>query len=173
MTDIIQKDNPVLRKRAAEIETGELGGERISALAEQMSKVLAREHHGVALAAPQIGESLRMFIVSGTLFARRDNKGEIVEKHPDLVFINPRLTNTSKETAWVEEGCLSVEGLQGRVERALEATLEAYDATGKPFTLKGAGLLAQIFQHEIDHLNGVLYTDKAKDVYKLSEKTET
>jgi peptide deformylase len=170
MTDVIQKNHPVLRKKAVEVSATEFGSEKISALTKRMSHILAREPHGVALAAPQIGESLRMFIVSGLLFARRDDEGTVIEEHPDLVFINPQLISRSQEKEWVEEGCLSVEGFQGMVERSREATVEAYDERGKRFTLAGTGLLAQIFQHELDHLDGILYIDKACHLQKLSPR---
>lgn len=172
MTDVIQKDHPILRKKAAAVPLAELGSNRVAALAERMSRILAGAPHGVALAAPQVEESLRMFVVSGMLFARRNDQGEVVERHPDLVFINPELISLSEEKELVEEGCLSVEGLQGTVKRSREATIKAYDTGGKQFTLKGAGLLAQIFQHEIDHLNGILYTDKARDLHTLTDEQQ-
>ena len=81
-----------------------------------------------------------------------------------MTFINPELLKISKGKHWVEEGCLSVRYLYGKVERATKATIRAYGEDGKMFTRGGSGILAQIFQHEIDHLEGVLFTDKAKEI---------
>lgn len=125
-----------------------------------MSEALARESDGAALAAPQIGESLRIFIISGKLF---QTQGETTPP-ADLVFINPKITKQSQKKQKIEEGCLSVRWLYGPVSRAEKATIEAYDETGKKFTRSGSGLMAQIFQHEIDHLDGVLFIDKTKGV---------
>jgi len=81
-----------------------------------------------------------------------------------LVFINPKIFKLSREKDWVPEGCLSVRWLYGKTYRSKKATVEAYDKNGKKFKMGGSGLLAQIFQHETDHLNGILFTDHAKDI---------
>ncbi len=86
---------------------------------------------------------------------------------PDLVCINPTLIKLSKQKKKVPEGCLSVRWLYGNVLRAEKATVEAYDEHGKKFTRGGSGLLAQIFQHETDHLNGILFIDTAEDVEEM------
>ncbi|MFC1730761.1 peptide deformylase, partial [candidate division KSB1 bacterium] len=91
----------------------------------------------------------------------------------DLVYINPKIKKTSKKLSELEEGCLSVEGYSGTVTRSQQVTVEAYDEHGVKFTRGASGLLAQIFQHEIDHLNGVLYIDHARDIKKLETPEET
>jgi peptide deformylase len=85
----------------------------------------------------------------------------------DLVFINPQILKKSREQELMEEGCLSVRWLYGQVKRAKKVLVKAYDETGKPFTFGGSGLMAQIFQHEIDHLDGVLFIDKARGLKEM------
>ncbi|HJL55740.1 MAG TPA: peptide deformylase, partial [Candidatus Paceibacterota bacterium] len=119
-----------------------------------------------AIAAPQIGVPLRIFIVSGKLFDLGGNINEEVSSPlSDLVFINPEITKLSKENEEHEEGCLSVRGKYGTTKRAKKTTVRAFDENGKIFERGGSGLLAKIFQHEIDHLNGVLFIDKAENIH--------
>lgn len=156
--DIIQKDNPILRDVASEVDVTTLPNAELSQLVRDMSDALAAAKDGVAIAAPQIGVSLRVFVVAGTV---------VGENEPNKVFVNPRIVSASKETEVVGEGCLSVVGHYGSVPRATRATVEAYDENGTKFELGGSGLMAQIFQHEIDHLNGILYIDKAEEVHEV------
>ena len=118
-----------------------------------------------------IGYSLPIFIVSGKIFHKDFIKGEKeFKKTPkreipkDLVFINPKISKLSREKEWVPEGCLSVRWLYGKTFRSKKATIMAYDENGKKFQRGASGLLAQIFQHETDHLKGVLFIDHAKDI---------
>ena len=94
------------------------------------------------------------------------NDGDL-KKYEDMVFINPKILKLSKSTKMMDEGCLSVRYLYGKVKRSQKAMVEAYNENGKRFTKGGSGILAQIFQHEIDHLNGVLFIDTAVDVQDL------
>jgi peptide deformylase len=129
----------------------------------------------VAIAAPQIGESLRIFIVSGRAFDIEKGIYDENAKKPkseDLVCINPKIDRLSRDKADMDEGCLSVRYLYGKVKRSKKATVTAYNESGKKFTRGGSGLLAQIFQHETDHLDGVLFIDKAKDVVDLPPNLE-
>ena len=135
-----------------------------------MSQALKEQDDGVAIAAPQIGYALRIFVVSGKIFhkdfARFDKDTKIPEAEipKDLVFINPKISKLSRDKEWVPEGCLSVRWLYGKTYRSKKATITAYDENGKKFTRGASGLLAQIFQHETDHLNGILFIDHARDV---------
>ena len=86
----------------------------------------------------------------------------------DLIFINPKITKVSKTKQLLEEGCLSVRYVYGKVSRPEKVTIEAYDEDGKKFSRGFSGLLAQIVQHENDHLNGILFTDKAIDIQEIS-----
>lgn len=87
-----------------------------------------------------------------------------------MVFINPEITKLSRKKIWVPEGCLSVRWLYGETSRADKATIRAYDEHGKLFTRGGSGLMAQIFQHETDHLNGILFIDHARNVEKITKE---
>jgi len=175
MTEILQKDADVLREIAKPVEKEMFGTSKLKKIIDDMSKALASQSDGVALAAPQIGVSLRMFIVSGTVFELidPDNKhnetesGSETETKPDLVFINPSIVTLSQEKEIMEEGCLSVRPLYGNTKRSKKARVRAQDINGKAFELGGSGLLAQIFQHEYDHLDGILFIDHATDLHDM------
>jgi len=171
MVSIVQRDNPVLREHAADVPPADIPTPRIQKILRDMKAALHEQDDGVAIAAPQIGVPLRIFVVSGRAFDLEEDEEEEPTpretKHHDLVFINPTITRLSKKRRWLPEGCLSVRWLYGKVLRSEKTTVHAYDETGKPFTRGASGLLAQIFQHETDHLNGVLFTDKARDVEHL------
>jgi peptide deformylase len=176
------EENPALREIASAIPLEEIQGERIQTLISQMKKLLAKEDYGVAMAAPQVGESLQLFIVSGKALARNKRNApdepespapkKVFEKNiQDQVYINPTLTKMSRAKREKHEGCLSIRGKWGTVPRADKATIHAFDETGREFTRGASGFLAHIFQHEMDHLQGVLYIDKAADMYD-DEKNE-
>src|SRR3989344_7430853 len=160
-TEILQRDNKILRAKAQSIPEKDMGSKKIADIIKRMSQTLHVEEDGVALAAPQIGESLRLFIVSSDiLMVKKD-------KRPDLIFINPEIIKTSKNKKKVEEGCLSIRWLYGQVKRSEKVTIRAYDETGRQFERGASGLLAQIFQHEIDHLDGILFIDKAENLREI------
>ncbi len=173
MKRIVQKDTPVLREIAKEVLVEEIATPKIQRVLREMKDALDSQDDGVAIAAPQIGYGLRIFLVSGKVEAiMKKNEAERDENaptkvYPDQVYINPVIKKISKEKKWVEEGCLSVRYLYGQVQRSKKATVEAYDEYGKKFIKPGSGLLAQIFQHETDHLNGILFIDKAKNLEEL------
>lgn len=183
--NILQKEEKVLRQIAKNVPLEDIGTEKINKIISEMKEALDSQDDGVAIAAPQIGYSLRIFVVSRKveeiLAEAKESKlnknkpvNEEVETNPkininskDLVFINPVIKKLSKEKKSVEEGCLSVRYLYGQVKRSTKATVEAYDENGKKFQRGGTGLVAQIFQHEIDHLDGVLFIDKAQNVEEI------
>jgi len=171
MKEIVDRDNPILRGKAKAVPISDITKPKIQKIITEMRTALSTQDDGVAIAAPQIGEALQIFVISGkvlTLELNRHNKDKVIT--PDLVFINPKILKLSKKKMFMEEGCLSVRWLYGRVKRSTNATIEAYDETGKKFTRGSSGLLAQIFQHETDHLAGILFTDKAKDVVEIPPK---
>lgn len=155
MTTIVQEPAPVLRKKASLVPIEMIGTKEFTQIIERMKKALEREEDGVAIAAPQIGESLRIFVVS-----KRASK----KLEDDVVFINPEIIRIGKQKEELSEGCLSVRWKYGLVKRATTATVRAINIEGNEFVASGRGLLAQIFQHEIDHLEGVLFIDKARNV---------
>lgn len=172
MVTIRTKDDPVLREHAREVSVSKITTAEIKKVIRDMQVALAREDDGVAIAAPQIGVSLRIFVVSGKIFdpdfATEPPKIKKPSEWPkDLVFINPKIIKHSRERKKVPEGCLSVRWLYGDVSRYKNATVEAYDENGKKFTRGGGGILAQIFQHEIDHLDGILFIDTATNIEEL------
>lgn len=174
MQPIVQEGDPVLRRKAKPVPKKDISSPALLRLLARMSKALAATEHGVALAAPQIGQPLRIFIVSKKVLEREyEAQGEgIPETLSDLVFINPDIVRLSRKKAPMDEGCLSVKGLYGVVERHEKATVRALDRHGKPFTYHGSGLMAQIFQHETDHLDGILFIDKARSFHKPEEAPE-
>jgi peptide deformylase len=160
---IVQNGDAVLRQTAKTIPVEDIPTPRIQKLIADMKSALDPEKDGVALAAPQIGVALRIFIVSGLILAAADEKYTL----NDMVFINPEIIKTSREKEEVEEGCLSVRYLYGKINRAKKVTLQAYDERGHKIERGASGLLAQIFQHETDHLNGVLFIDRARNIQEI------
>jgi len=168
MVIIVGKENPILRKIAKPVLVKDVKSAKIKKIIRDMKTALDREEDGVAIAAPQIGENLRIFIVSPKVFdimKTTEDSPRGSKKH--IVCINPVILKLSKAKEDVEEGCLSVRYFYGNVARSKQAKIRALDENGKVFEMGGSGLLAQIFQHETDHLDGVLFTDKAKDLVDM------
>ena len=161
---VVQRDNPVLRKIAENVDFGKIDISKLNKIIADMKLALVSQDDGVAIAAPQIGVSMRIFVVSKKVF---EITGKKSTKNEDLVFINPTVLKLSKDKHFVEEGCLSVRWLYGLVQRSKKAIVEAHDEHGKKFKMGASGLLAQVFQHEIDHLDGVLFIDKAKNLEEI------
>jgi peptide deformylase len=162
MKKIVQMNNAVLRAKAQHIKPTDIGSEKIQNLILSMHQSLATQNDGVALAAPQIGESHRLFVVASFIFEEPD------QEH--LVYINPVIIRSSKKKKMLHEGCLSCRWKVGDVERSIESTVEAYDEHGNKFTESADGLLAHIFQHEIDHLHGILFVDKAENLRDMTQE---
>ena len=142
---IVVEGDPVLRKKSFEVTDF---GEKTQTLIDDMKQTLVKAE-GAGLAAPQVGVLRRIFIVD-----TNDGYYECV---------NPKITSQSGKQSG-DEGCLSVKGKYGRVTRPMKLTLKAQDRFGKPFTLKAEGFLARAICHEYDHLDGILYIDKAEDI---------
>lgn len=168
---IIQSGHPSLRKKSVPVAVKDITSPRIKDIVKRMKEHLAMQADGVAIAAPQIAENVRIFVISGKVFDERFKRGKGIPKgekptHPDQVYINPEFVKISKKALWLEEGCLSVRPIYGEVKRSTNATVKAYDEFGKKFERGGGGLLAHIFQHEIDHLDGILFIDKARNLHE-------
>lgn len=170
MKDIVQVGDRVLRDVAQEVPVSEIQSQRVQEVVKAMKEALDREPDGAALAAPQIGVSLRIFILARKVFGA-DSSHEAASKDPHLVFINPVIVKRSAKKAVVDEGCLSVRGKYGTVKRAKNVTLVAYDEYGEKFTRGAGGLLAQAFQHECEHLDGKLFFDNAEEVWNVDWHT--
>ncbi len=177
MTKIVQKDDPVLRKIAEEIPLKNIGDKRLNDLISEMRVALDKCVDGVALAAPQIGKSLRLFVISPKVFSvQRENEktgNKNQEENDKLVYINPVITKKSSKKNILDEGCLSVSLVFGKIKRHNKVTITAYDEIGTMFTRGASGLLAEIFQHETDHLNGILFIDSATGLIKIENKEVT
>jgi peptide deformylase len=162
-TKIVQREDPVLRQIAKEVPIKDIISAKIQKIISDMKKALASQDDGVAIAAPQIAVPLRIFVIAG----KANDIVKRTEGCPDEVYINPVITKISKDRKLVDEGCLSVRYLYGKTKRATRATIEAYNEKGEKFTRGASGLIAQIFQHETDHLNGILFIDHAKSIKDL------
>ena len=165
--NIVQAEEETLRLQAAAIPVKDIPSKHIQQIIADMKETLRPENLGVAIAAPQIGESIRLFIISGKVYAARMTPREKYdpEKHADSIFINPEITRIAQKQKLMHEGCLSLRGKWGMVPRSEKLTVRGYDEHGKPFSKNLSGLLAHIVQHEVDHLNGIIYTDNAAETY--------
>ncbi len=143
MTNIITLGDPLLRKRSVAVE--DINADLIK-LTQEMFGALAVAR-GVGLAAVQVGELVRVFVAH-------------VPKDSPRVFINPEILETSIEQVVMEEGCLSIPGVNADVTRSASVRVQAWNEKGRPFTLSADGLLARVIQHEIDHLDAVLFIDR-------------
>lgn len=166
MAEIVQDGDPVLRKIAQEVPKKDIGSSRLARIVADMKAALDKEEHGVAIAAPQIGVSLRIFVVSRKVFHESQVRMEEQVELPkdDLVFINPEFVRKSRRSHKTSEGCLSVRGIFGTTVRHDKASIKAYDEHGARFVWNGSGLMAQIFEHEMEHLDGTLFIDHATDL---------
>lgn len=167
MTDaIVQDGDPVLRAVAEPVAEHEFGTKELDALVARMLAVLDGEKDGVALAAPQIGVSRRIFVVR---YDRLYAPPEGVTPPPDTgVYINPEFVKASRRRVEMDEGCLSVRRIYGKTLRHERATVRARRPDGTVFERGGGGILAQVFQHETDHLDGILFIDHAVELIEIS-----
>jgi peptide deformylase len=155
---LVRLGDPVLRARACEVSAAELRSSEFQALIDDMIETM-RENSGAGLAAPQVGVSLRVAVAQVDKNPRYPTMGPI----PLSVWINPIVTVLSNAISVVMyEGCLSVPGLRGRVTRPAHIRLEAQDRTGARSTFEFQGAEAAVVQHELDHLDGVLFVDRAE-----------
>lgn len=158
---ITEQGESVLHTRADEVPVDEITSDEVNEDIAKMKLALSGEPDGVAIAAPQIGIGKRIFVVAGFVFG---------EQEESVAYINPVITKKSKKTELMDEGCLSVRYLYGNVARHLNVTIEAYNEEGEEITRGAGGLLAHIFQHEIDHLDGVLFVDKAESTKEMTDE---
>lgn len=162
---IIQPDNPLLRRPALRVNDF---GHQLQTLIDDMFDTLV-EARGAGLAGPQVGQSLRIIL------ARLPNDEEKREIYGDdagrlYVIANPKIIRRSDEMISGVEGCLSLPGLLGDVERHESVELAGQDREGKPIRLRASGWLARVFQHEVDHLDGILYIDIATEIWRPDEE---
>jgi len=172
MSTILQKGESVLSTIASEVSDAMFGTPEFATMISTMTSALNAEVDGVAIAAPQVGIPYRIFLVRYDRMLPPPLEGESFPV-PELgVYINPRIIRTSRRRKEMEEGCLSVRGVYGTTLRFERATVRAQDEHGKAFERGGGGVLAQAFQHEIDHLDGILFVDHAvnlRDAVQLED----
>jgi peptide deformylase len=149
------KEDKFLRKKTADFDFAAFTKKEITDLLQRMRRVM-RAANGIGLSANQIGLNLNLFVA------------EVPDAHANVKFyaiFNPLIEKMDGEILEFEEGCLSIPGKWGDVPRAEKVTLRGYDKNRKPIKIKAWGLLARVFQHETDHLNGRLFIDRAKRVH--------
>lgn len=176
MNDIVQDGAPVLRDIAKPLPEELFGSGKLTRIISDMEKALDAEIEGVALAGPQMDIPYRMFIVrkDRTLPAAQVPEGTPIPPPPPAevdVYINPEIVKTSRKRAKVDEGCLSVRGVYGTTKRHERVTIRARREDGTLFERGGGGIMAQIFEHEIDHLNGILFIDHAEHLIHIDHAT--
>jgi len=149
--EIVKEGHPALRRVAKRVTLKEIADPLFQQLIDDMFLTMY-EAPGVGLAAPQVGISKRLFVIDV-----RD------EEHEKAAVINPKIESTEEEIE-LTEGCLSVPGMVGEITRFRHMVVTGLDRNGEKLQLEGEGLFAQCLQHEIDHLNGVLYIDKVRNL---------
>lgn len=170
MKPIVQDGEPVLRGIAAHIPEEMFGSAELAEMIKDMAEALDKEQDGVAIAAPQIGIPYRIFLARYDRIATPPPEGAPALV-PDVgVYINPEILRASQRRLPMDEGCLSVRTVYGTTMRHDRATVRARAEDGSTFERGGGGILAQIFQHEIDHLNGILFIDHATDLREAKPK---
>src|SRR5687767_15047485 len=162
---VARMGHPVLRARAKPLDPAEIKSPRVQQLIDDMFETM-REYQGVGLAAPQVHESLRLF-VAGFPPAREEDE-EDDEHIPMLALINPEITPIGDTITEDWEGCLSIPDIRGRVPRARQIQVQGYDRRGKRIELRTSGFTARVIQHETDHLDGVLFFDRMRSFQSLT-----
>ena len=155
MKKILINPDERLRKKSRSITAQEMKQNKYDELIKEMVKIML-DKDGIGLAAPQINEHVRLIIVN--------------TQDGIVVFGNPEIVSRSWKKDNEEEGCLSVPGVTGLVKRNYEITVQAKKSTGEAFMLTAKGLFARVIQHEIDHLDGILFIDKAIKIYKKNHE---
>lgn len=172
-------ENPLLRAATKAVALSAIESPNIKKVIEKMSRALRNASDGIGIAAPQIGVSLKIFLASeealkiDTASEKKDIESKEEEKHWQYyVFINPKILKYSKKRKVSAEGCLSIPGLYGTVKRSEKVKIEAYNEHGKKFQMGVTGLFSRLLQHEVDHLNGILFIDKAEKITNIHNENK-
>lgn len=152
---VLTERDPSLREKSKKVSEDEIETAQMDKFVDDMSETML-EKDGIGLAAPQVGRNIRLIIVN--------------TKEGPLAMFNPEITKKSFGKCWEEEGCLSVPDTFGEVKRHKKVTCVYQNTGGDKMKLKAEGLLARIIQHEIDHLDGILFIDKARRIHKITNK---
>jgi peptide deformylase len=167
MAKLVPQNHAALHTISQEVTPEEFSDGTVAKIIKGMREAIktynVEGYSAVAIAAPQIGVAKRMFLI-------QDQNSERDDALPSIVAINPRITKSSRKTHEVGEGCLSVPDIYGVVMRHKNVNFEALDENGKSFERGAGGLLAQIIQHECDHLDGTLFIDRAEKTWTKDER---
>jgi peptide deformylase len=153
---VIKMDNPVLHQKAKRVKKID---DSIQKLIDNMIETMY-DIEGIGLAAPQVGVPLQVVVI------------QLPDEEDAITLINPEVVKISEETEMMTEGCLSLPGYNGEVKRSTSITVKARDRQGKPIRIKGEGLLAQVLQHETDHINGIVFVDHLESIDELRKNEE-
>ena len=164
---IARLGNPVLRQKAKPVTLSQMTSPGFHAFLQDLIQTM-HEYDGVGIAAPQVHVSLQAAIIE----ANRNPRYPKAPKIPQQVLINPKIKPVIKKQVLDWEGCLSVEGLRGRVPRWQAIQVTAFSAAGKKVRFKASGFLARVIQHECDHLQGKVFLDRMKDLSSLTYLSE-
>jgi peptide deformylase len=157
---VARMGHPVLRAKARPLEKGEIKGAATQKLIDDMIETMV-EYHGVGLAAPQVHAGVRVFV------AALDAGSDEQEPEP-IALINPEITVVGSDVVEDWEGCLSIPDIRGRVPRAREIAVRAFERTGSRIELRAQNFAARVLQHENDHLDGILFFDRMKSLDTLT-----
>lgn len=157
MLDIISIPTPSLKKRSREVSQEELQSSDIQELIKEMIPTMY-DDDGIGLAAPQVAQNLRICVIG------KEADKQLSE---DIVLVNPIWERNSRRTKWEIEGCLSVPNRFGKVKRYTDVTVSAWNEHGEPVEYRAKNFFARVIQHEVDHLDGILFIEKAKDIYEV------
>lgn len=160
--------HPVLRAPCRELSPEEIGSEPVRRLVRDMHETMI-EYGGVGIAAPQVHEPVRLALIE---FGEDSERYSVADGQPLQVLFNPRVTVLDDALSGYWEGCLSVPGLRGFVERPSKVQVDYLDDAGRPQRLVAEGFLATVCQHELDHLDGTLYVDRIRDPSRFAFEEE-
>lgn len=160
--NIVTDPNPILHRKSADLKPEEITTREMQVFIKDMIETMYAKD-GVGLAAVQVGKSIQLCVIAKAYIT-----ASIEAKH-DLCLINPQWTKMSMFKDWDEEGCLSVPGVYGKVKRYTKIKVQALTSKGEPLEFIAENFFARIIQHEVDHLNGVLFVEKAKDLHAIEK----
>lgn len=169
MLPIVKLPTASLRERSKEIDTAFLLTPETQQLIQDMIPTMYGDD-GIGLAAPQVGQNIRLCIVGkASIPKKHELRAVTADQNKDLILVNPVWKKMSRKMVWDTEGCLSVPKVFGKVQRQKYIAVKALDECGHQLQFTAENFFARVIQHEVDHLDGILFIDKAKDVYRVPD----
>ena len=172
---VAKMGHPCLRRQAMEISHEDIGSPRVQRLIDDMVDTMV-DYQGIGLAAPQVFQSLRLIVVGDpdhepveeSAFGNQDGpEEEVCDSIPLTIVVNPQVTGHSADLVENWEGCLSIPDMHGLVPRFREIGISGFDRHGNPLQVQQADVFSRVLQHELDHLDGILYLDRMTDLTSL------